>query len=356
MWWKSAHDKALLFGVDKHGFNAWDNLAKDEDLPFHGSIVAHEEKYADEPKMLKKGTFPKPSAAAKRAHSLVQHFRSKAMDPHYQQVVRDVNGEIRNGIQSEKRDSELSGSDIAEKTADGNEREKQDVVMQQHQHQLRMEDRATPLDLVDPNGHLVLPAVVGDGLYLLELGEVLGGNAFHTDKVLFPVGYRAVRQVRTEAFLCEIRRAHEGNFPMFRVSRLHGFQTHDESQPMWISSAVLSEDLDVQKAWLATAMTQYPQDLNVSGTERFGLLEPTVVHYMQQLPGVGACTGYTFREFGAPIAAGQQQHSASTRPGGILAAMKRGAGEVGVEEEMDIPGAWTEAYAGRKKRKKENWA
>ena len=389
LWWRSTHDKALLVGVEKHGFNAWESVAKDETLPFHSSIQQHEEKYADDPKTLKKGAFLKPSAASKRAKTLVEFYLYKKKEIKKEDVIR----EKQNSGDEEKGDSEQSGSDTPEKVVEpeSNGIEKmEDVVApqqqppqepepqqherqqeqkrheQQHyqqqqqshqQQQQQVDQRATPLDLVDPNGHLLLPAVVGDGLYLLELGEILPREAFHTNKVLYPVGYRAVRQVNAEAFLCEIRRSHDGNYPMFRVSRLHGFQTYDESKPMWESSDVLSEDPDVQKAWMATSGNMYrPED----GNERYGLMEPTIVHYVQQLPGARACTGYAFRDFAAAVAniAAPQQHQQQSRqhqqpqPGGILEAMKRGAGEVGLAGEMDIPGEWTENYSSRKKRKK----
>lgn len=353
LWWRSTHDKALLVGVEKHGFNAWESVAKDESLPFRSSIQQHEEKYADDPKTFKKGAFLKPSAASKRAKTLVEFYLYKKKE-----IKKEDGGRARmNGVDHEKRDSEHSGSDTPEKNIESNGKVKTEEVVMQH----RVDERATPLDLVDPNGHLVLPAVVGDGLYLLELGDILPGHAFHTEKVLYPVGYRAVRQVNTDAFLCEIRGTHEGNYPMFRVSKLHGFQTHDESKPMWSSSDVLSENPDVNEAWMATARNMYAD----VGTEAFGLMEPTVIHYTQQLPGANACAGYRFRDFAAPVTNAaappqqQEQHAkqeemvvGSTKPGGILEAMKRGAGEVGQEEEMDIPGSWTEAYSSRKKRKK----
>ncbi len=369
LWWRSTHDKALLVGVEKHGFNAWESIAKDETLPFHSSIQQHEEKYADDPKTLKKGAFLKPSAATKRAKTLLEFYLYKKKEIKKEEVTQ----EKQNGVEDEKGESEQSGSDTPEKVvkpeSNGVEKmngiavpqqqqedqqqeqqsEQQLYQQQQHHPQQQIEQRATPLDLVDPNGHLLLPAVVGDGLYLLELGEILPREAFHTNNVLYPVGFRAVRLVTTEAFLCEIRRSHDGNYPMFRVSRLHGFQTYDESKPMWVSSDVLSEDPNVQKAWMVATGNMYRSD---DGNERYGLMEPTIVHYVQQLPGASACTGYAVKDFGAPVANTAASPHQQPHPAGILEAMKRSAVGVGLENEMGIPGEWTGSYVGRKKRKK----
>lgn len=37
-WWRSVHDRALLYGVDKHGLNNWEAIAEDPELGFPATL------------------------------------------------------------------------------------------------------------------------------------------------------------------------------------------------------------------------------------------------------------------------------------------------------------------------------
>lgn len=360
IWWRSTHDKALLCGVNKHGFNAWDALAHDPSLPFSNSINEHEEKNANDAKFLKKGAFPKASAATKRAKALVSYFRQRAEDPHYQQQIRRANGsyDAQNGLNGTggKRESEHSGSESGEKgISDPVSMDISGEWDSDGGNKIQEANRPTILNIVDNNGMLLLPANLGNGLFLLELGEIVPYvESFHTEKALYPVGYRSVRQMSPQTYLCEIRKSDDGAYPLFRVSLLHDFQTHDDSRPMWGGCDLVSETPDIQKTWMAVANEQLLSNGNgielASGAERFGLYEPTVIHYMQQLPGARECGNYEFRDF-----TGEDNTCGAEGEMGILAAMQHSLSKTrkrrSSSEEMEIPETWKK----RRKADERGW-
>lgn len=370
LWWRSMHDKALLCGVNYHGFNAWDALAKDEDLPFAMSIKGHEEKFANDSKNLRKGAFPKPSAALKRAKSLVSYFRQRAEDPHYQQQIREANGnsfETKIGVNGhgEKRDSEQSDSESGEKAEPKEETATVGVTSmqvgegweQENVEKVQVElHRSTILNIVDESGRLSVPANLGNGLFLLELGSIVSYlSTFHSATALYPVGYRAVRQMSRFTFLCEILKSDDGAHPVFRVSELEGFQTHDDKRPMWCGCGNMREATDIEKTWMAVVKADMlnSEERLKSAHEQFGLFEPTVIHFMQQLPGARQCAGYVFRDV--------DSENRGTVDGahevGILAAMtdalskSRKRNVNSVAEEMQIPDIWKK----RRKSHEREW-
>jgi len=331
LWWRSTHDKALLWAVDKHGMNSWDKVVNDDTLPFAESMREHEDKYADQEKPLKKGAFPKASAAVKRAISLVQYFKSKYTDPIFSQEYS----------KAKKEEHKVSGNGGSSLHGDEDEddalmKEEDDVGMNEngnghsncnsnshnnagHGEEVKMEfaqeeeeESKVALNLLDSKGKLILPAVISNDLFLLELGDIMDGPEWHTETDLYPAGYRSVRTIDSDAYLCEIRKSevpmqhmnvnmHMSNVnmvitaPMFRVSLLKGFQTQDYSKPMWESSHIVIENPDPAALILADPTNGYQFSV---GTVQFGLRTPTVVHYMQQLPGVERCVRYRMKEVG----------------------------------------------------------
>lgn len=417
MWWRSTHDRSLLWGVDRHGFNAWDAMASDSELAFAGSIKSFQRKHADDAKMLKRGAFPKASAAIKRANSLVVNFRSKAADPMFEQYAREnggmegadrsrevgrsrgagarIKGEVGGGKKTtslntdggvdlgsgSRNGGDDGGVDMREdKTGNGGSGSHPLNAREEGAHdeedppfpRVKADTRATRttiLHILDENGTVKLPANLGDGLYLLNLGDIrYEPDAFHTDRLLFPVGFQSVRQMGEQAFLCEIRENSDGRRPVFRVSLLEGFEVEAHGQCSWSSAQLISEGntigaMGLEAANVNSRAVEGGVEL-ASGAERFGLYEPTVVHYLQQLPGARKCGRYLFRDFSTEGAG-----AVVVPPVGILAAMsaalfiakKRSVDEmmdtddnVLAERDMDIPPTWARSFGGGKRKRRKS--
>lgn len=112
--------------------------------------------------------------------------------------------------------------------------------------------RQLPLNLVDANGYLVLPTKVSGDLYLLNVGRIEPRIPFYTRDVLYPLGYRAVRLIGSKVLLLEIidylgaKPGSASDCPTFRITKLHGFQTHDPSKPMWTQTDPAIESTNIE--------------------------------------------------------------------------------------------------------------
>ncbi|KAJ8906974.1 hypothetical protein NDN08_003457 [Rhodosorus marinus] len=76
-WWRSAHDRALLLGVNKHGLNNWEAIAKDTELGFEGARSAYMRKHAEQTLNEQKLAFPKTGACLRRVRKIIEHFRTR---------------------------------------------------------------------------------------------------------------------------------------------------------------------------------------------------------------------------------------------------------------------------------------
>lgn len=72
-WWRSVHDRALLWGVDRHGVNGWAALWVDPDLGFGR---ARAEWLAAHPDDGAAAALPRLCVAMDRVHALVAYFRA----------------------------------------------------------------------------------------------------------------------------------------------------------------------------------------------------------------------------------------------------------------------------------------
>jgi len=99
-----------------------------------------------------------------------------------------------------------------------------------------------PLNLLHEDGNLQLTAIISNDPFLLELGNIIEGVHWHTK---YPLGYRSVRTMNAEAFLCEIIAGTEPpafiQILRFGVSRLIWFQIADSDKPMWERSQFVME-------------------------------------------------------------------------------------------------------------------
>ncbi|KAL4440395.1 hypothetical protein ABPG75_003396 [Micractinium tetrahymenae] len=134
-------------------------------------------------------------------------------------------------------------------------------------------------------GAVTLPMEVNKQLEVLALGEVEWLHpAFHNEKCIFPVGYRACRKANTPAsggealHVLEVLRASDGSGPLFRVT---------------LKGCPSVEGPTATKAWKALydAASQ-ARVVDVSGDVMFGLASAKVQRAIRTLPGAERCERY----------------------------------------------------------------
>jgi hypothetical protein len=223
--------------------------------------------------------------------------------------------------------------------------------------------RQTIIDICDFNGKVRLPDYLGDGLYILSLGSrVPLLPAFHSKRALFVPGYRAIRQDGQDSFyLCEVCESADGKSPVFRVCLLHDMENVGTAMISWGSEELVAVGRDPSHVWLSATNQGDSSVRLVSGAERFGLYEPTVIYHMQRLSGADRAEGFVFRDFsmegaGADVVGSPGIHSA------FHSALQSELGKRGIADladswrlaptDMEIPAPWIELYGGRKKRRK----
>lgn len=396
LWWKSSHDRSLLLGVDRHGLSGWDYMAVDNELAFAISMKLWQRKNGNDLKSLKRAAMPKPSVGIKRAQNLVRYFRSRANDPHFE-LYNSESGAPPNGAEkpfgpitedkSEPKDELMEDKPLVEllrrKEVITKAKKKPDTVAAPHPSTGRPRTLRQTLIKIpkDENGILILPANLGDGLYLLHLGEVVqGASAFCQNGIIFPIGYRTIRQTGSDAFLCEVLASQDRTYPEFRVSALEGFDGHARDEDgMWQGQREIGTSRNMITLWMRVVNEEIRRDAQAtnrvalaSGPERFGFYEPTIVYHIQKLPGAKFVEGFQRRDFS------QRGQGARIEPSvGLLDAMlnsldpkleqrpdhqpyssamsddeenPRQGAVLSDGAEMSIPEAWVAEYSGGKRK------
>lgn len=407
-WWKSTHDKSLLLGVDWHGLNGWDEMGSDPQLAFASSMKAWQRKSANDSKSLKRAVMPKATSGIKRAFALVQYFSSRANDPHF-----DFYNQAENGTGTEPASNSntvtvppaVKTSPKREENVEVKDEPMEDVTPQNGtcvesapNSKRKMEvslavqapsgrPRTLRQTLIkipkDENGIMILPADLGDGLFLLNLGEVVQESKFCKNGIIFPVGFRTIRQSGNLAFLCEIVANQDRTRPEFRVSEVFGFnEKASDEDYMWDGQQEIASSGNIINVWMMALNDEgikkrLPEEHKdkialASGPERFGLYESTIVYHIQKLPGAKYVDGFELRDFSYKGAGAKIETSA-----GILDVMlkaldsklepredrqaydsvmtdeednSREGAVVAEEEEMSVPGEWVEMYSGQKRK------
>eukprot|EP00737_Agarophyton_chilense_P000635 gb/GEZJ01000704.1/.p1 GENE.gb/GEZJ01000704.1/~~gb/GEZJ01000704.1/.p1 ORF type:complete len:1207 (+),score=211.85 gb/GEZJ01000704.1/:54-3623(+) len=337
-WWKGPDDRSLLIGVDRYGFNGWDIMSKDPDLTFSASMKSWQRKAVSDSKSTKRLVMPKPSAGIKRAFALLRYFRTRANDPHFEIYARTGTGGASGsnvGQFVSERPGSFSGvndsSDVALR-GDAVKGAKEEYILEDDKPLMELvRDRAGARQRVDTeavahaasrrprtlrrtlieiskdeHGILILPAELGDGLYLLCLGEIVqGASEFCKNGVVYPLGFRTIRTVSGTAFLCEIAANENRTRPLFRISIVDGFnEKAKEEDTMWSGQREIASGPNMVTLWMKVVnehMGKEQQGENrvhlTSGPERFGLYEPTIVYHIQKLAGAKFTEGFILRDF-----------------------------------------------------------
>lgn len=144
----------------------------------------------------------------------------------------------------------------------------------------------------DASGNPILPINVKGVLSIESLGTINPDSAFHSEKYIWPVGYRSKREYASALtpegrtrYTCEILASPDGTAPLFRVSA--------EDDPTMVCEAS-----SPSSAWklVLERVNKIRTDANkrasVSGPEYFGYGHPKVAELIAKLPGAEACARY----------------------------------------------------------------
>lgn len=135
----------------------------------------------------------------------------------------------------------------------------------------------------DENGNIIYPIIINNNLKILNLGTINYTNKnYHSEKNIFPVGFKSVRehqsmfnlQKRAE-YTCEILDG--GAKPQYKLTSSEDVEhpiIRDSSTACWIVVGNAINELQGNKR----------KKVTISGTERFGLIDPKVVKLLSTLP------------------------------------------------------------------------
>ncbi len=140
---------------------------------------------------------------------------------------------------------------------------------------------------------LKLPLMISSSLKLIQLGQVNLSPYYHTEHNIFPIKYRSIRifnsmknkGVKCE-YLCEISEG-EGK-PLYRVA-----SSEDQDNPVIRNSSTECWKYIFDKV---NQISNFKKEkMPISGTERFGLLDPIVISLIENLPNANQCKKYIFK-------------------------------------------------------------
>lgn len=192
--------------------------------------------------------------------------------------------------------------------------------------------QSLPLDA--HTGSLKLPVQVHRSLILLHLGEIDPRPGWHNAHALFPRGFCSITRFRSMSALDEIVSytcsiVEHDQKPRFRIEPADqpGFVLEDDSASAVFSQCLTrirererqlapqdmlphssSSDSSSESASSTSSTTvvirmgarRRGTRTKVSGAKCFGLSDPTVLHWLQSLPGVAECKDYRPRAFLPP--------------------------------------------------------
>ena len=143
----------------------------------------------------------------------------------------------------------------------------------------------------DLEGNIVYPINVSPALKILNLGVVeYERPAYHSEKNLFPVGWKSVREATSmfkigerERYICEILDG--GQKPLFKVT-----PESDPKNPL-ISNASSGVWIEICKR-VNELQGGSRNKVTVSGPDRYGLAEPGVAQLLSCLPNAEKCSRF----------------------------------------------------------------
>ena len=135
----------------------------------------------------------------------------------------------------------------------------------------------------DENGNIIYPVIISNNLRILNLGTIVYDNKnYHSEKNIFPIGYKSVREHtsmfsldRRAEYTCEILDG--GQKPQYKVTSNEDPEhpiIKDSSTACWSVVGNAINKLQGNKR----------KKVTISGTERFGLCDSKVSKLLANLP------------------------------------------------------------------------
>ena len=148
----------------------------------------------------------------------------------------------------------------------------------------------------DESGNIIYPISVTGTLKIMNLGRVdYTRNLFHSASNIFPIGFKSVREAQSileigkrADFTCEV--LDDGQKPMFKVTcseEPHNPVIKDSASGAWLEFVKRTNDIQTIKK----------SKPSVSGPDRFGLAEPSVLRIIQELPNADKCANFRRKSF-----------------------------------------------------------
>ncbi|GJD12642.1 Chromodomain-helicase-DNA-binding protein 6 [Galdieria sulphuraria] len=282
-WWRSVHDRALLYGVDRHGLNNWEAIAEDPELGFPATLEKLAQKKQNESSAVneKDYKFPKAKICQKRFNLLLDLFISSldSLDDSYSTMQHSASPLVYDALQ-------FNGEILEEQplVMVGDPRGVVEIPRKQETRELR------------------LPFDVGCGLVILNLGHIDRRPHYYNSREIFPVGFKSVRLMQGQGrestavrgrFLCEV---------------LDGGDIDEWNEDVVLSKKTFTIiERNPTVAWLKicneseialhSSKGVSGKIVAVSGKERFGFYDTTVLYYIERLEGCQDLEGYTRRQF-----------------------------------------------------------
>ena len=200
---------------------------------------------------------------------------------YFEEIIKQnkINEEKNRQMQIQKKGASSGNiikinSDLMIDNIDNNEQNKTDIS---HVKQERFGVKR------DANGNIIYPVIISNNLRILNLGTIVHDNKnYHSEKNIFPIGYKSVREHtsmfsldRRAEYTCEILNG--GQKPQYKVTSSEDPEhpiIKDSSTACWSVVGNAINKLQGNKR----------KKVTISGTERFGLCDSKVSKLLATLP------------------------------------------------------------------------
>ena len=256
-WDCSINDKLLLYFIDEYGLNCLNTKLNTMNI-FQKCNLSYDEYLS-------------------RLYFLIEYF---------EEIIKQnkINEEKNHQMQMQKKgassgniikiSSDIMNDNLDYITNNNNEPNKTDIT---HVKQEKFGVKR------DENGNIIYPVIISNNLKILNLGTIVHDNKnYHSEKNIFPIGYKSVREHtsmfsldRRAEYTCEILDG--GPKPQYKVTSSEDPEhpiIKDSSTACWSVVGNAINKLQGNKR----------KKVTISGTERFGLCDSKVSKLLATLP------------------------------------------------------------------------
>ena len=256
-WDCSINDKLLLYFIDEYGLNCLNTKLNTMNI-FQKCNLSYDEYLS-------------------RLYFLIEYF---------EEIIKQnkINEEKNHQMQMQKKgassgniikiSSDIMNDNLDYITNNNNDQNKTDIT---HVKQEKFGVKR------DENGNIIYPVIISNNLKILNLGTIVHDNKnYHSEKNIFPIGYKSVREHtsmfsldRRAEYTCEILDG--GPKPQYKVTSSEDPEhpiIKDSSTACWSVVGNAINKLQGNKR----------KKVTISGTERFGLCDSKVSKLLATLP------------------------------------------------------------------------